>query len=82
MENKQEAFETLTNVANEERKKLEVKNEYQINENYTDGHPNAISDGDEKGKNEIGSSVDILERNKGIVKNLFNNNKTYKGPTL
>jgi hypothetical protein len=48
-----------------------ARNSYQSNAQYDSNHPNAMSDGDEKGKgessNSIGSSVDIQKRNESLM---------------
>lgn len=79
------ASDQLRKVAVEEREgKLFPINEYKPDASeYSAGHPNALSDGDEKGKGEtttIGSKTDITTRNilKGI--NQFNSTKPYTSP--
>jgi hypothetical protein len=79
------ASEQLRNVATDEREgKLFPINEYKpVSSEYSAGHPNALSDGDEKGKGEvqsIGSKTDILTRNnlKGV--NQFAENRPYTSP--
>jgi len=49
-------------LAEQYRKEHISRNSYDTNGQYNSNHPNANSDGDEKGKNEIGSSVDIQNR--------------------
>lgn len=74
----------LEQIANTERIKNIVNNIY----NYTSpsniygaGHPNALSDGDDKGKgensNSIGGLTDINTRIANIAKNKYNQNNTY-----
>jgi hypothetical protein len=63
-------------------RKLEIaKNDYNENDKYEVGHPDALSTGDEKGKGEkdgqIGGLTDIKTREKLMTKNKFNKNKEY-----
>ncbi len=62
-----------------------ARNDYNYNDEYSVGHSDALSTGDEKGKGEvngqIGSATDIKERNKEIVKNKFNKNREYNAGT-
>ena len=48
---------------------------------YNVGHPNAKSDGDEKGKGEnndsIGGLTDITKREQSATRNMYNNNRPY-----
>lgn len=70
-------------IGNVERPVTIGRNVYneQPGSDYGANHPNALSDGDEKGKGErfgqIGSSVDILERNARVSNNKFNSSYTY-----
>lgn len=63
------------------RDQLIAKNIYNKNDMYVDSHPNALSDGDEKGRGEvngvIGTSTDIRKRDELIAKNMFNKNRQY-----
>ena len=83
--NKKESYEILTDVGNVERKTLTAKNEYNVIDQYSENHPNALSDGDEAGKglngDSIGSLTDKTERKKLAAKNVFNQNNQYKGPS-
>jgi len=58
-----------------------VKNSYKCGEEYVSGHKNAISDGDELGKDEnngqVGSLTDIKQRSCSLIKNPYNSNKPY-----
>jgi len=72
--------EILTKIANDERNKLFSKSEYDPTEEYNSNHPNALSDGDNKGKGEngtIGSQADILARQDLLGKNSFNKQNSY-----
>lgn len=79
------ASEQLRKVAVDEREgKLFPINEYKpVSSEYSAGHPNALSDGDEKGKGEtqtIGNKTDILTRSalKGV--NQFTDSNPYTSP--
>ena len=67
------------------RKNLIAKNDYDNNDQYSVGHPDALSTGDENGRGEnngvIGTSVDIKMREKSIAKNKFNKNNEYNAGT-
>jgi hypothetical protein len=64
-------------LAEQFRKEHISKNAYGLNGEYNSNHPNAKSDGDEKGKNEIGSSVDIQNRISNLTRNVYNENNGY-----
>lgn len=58
------------------------RNQYSYNNGYGINHPNAISDGDNKGKGqnesgEVGSKVDILTRTETLARNRYTNNNGY-----
>lgn len=79
------ASEQLRKVATEVRDgKLIPINEYKpTSSEYGATHPNALSDGDNKGKGEtetIGNQTDIVERTKLTVINQFSENKQYTTP--
>ena len=77
----------LSLIAEQERKKLFPKNDYNYGNLYSSTNPDALATGDEQGKgtggdldvyNTIaGSSVDNVERKNEIKINKFNSNKTY-----
>jgi hypothetical protein len=71
----------LLESQSEFRDKLLAKNPQGKLDEYSIGHPNALSDGDEKGKGEnngsIGSATDINERNRLLAKNRYNKLKEY-----
>jgi len=86
--NQKQPGEALTNSSDTFRKQMTVKNTYQISdtEGYSPSHPNALSDGDDKGKgnaiylgvygNDIGTRTDIMgngEANTGRMNNLKTN---------
>jgi hypothetical protein len=57
------------------------RNAYSKNDEYNGSHPNALSTGDEKGKDEnggqIGSSSDILARERMLKFKKFSSNNPY-----
>ena len=63
------------------------KNDYNTNDEYSSVHPDALADGDSLGRgtgvfldvynNGAGTTEDLTERKKTIVKNKFNSSKTY-----
>jgi len=67
------------------RKVLIAKNEFDVNDQYTVGHPDALSTGDENGKGEmngdVGGATDIKVRKTLIAKNKFNYNREYNAGT-
>lgn len=67
------------------RTKLIAKNDFNKNDEYTAGHPDALSTGDENGKGEkngeIGSATDIKKRKTLLTKNKFSSNKEYNSGT-
>ena len=71
----------LETISAEFREKNLAKNSYSNNDDYNTSHPNALSDGDNKGKGEnngkVGSSADIQAREKSLTKNRFSPNKPY-----
>lgn len=69
----------LKQVAVEEREgKLIPVNTYKPNSfEYGSTNPNALSDGDDKGKDSIGSKTDIEERSKLLGVNNYKENNTY-----
>ena len=71
----------LETISKEFRDKTLAKNSYSNNDDYGVSHPNALSDGDNKGTGEnsgsIGSATDIQSREKLLVKNKFSPNKPY-----
>ena len=77
----------LSTYAEQERKKLFPKNDYNTANLYSVVNPDAIADGDIKGRgtgtyldvynNDAGTSVDNVERKNEIKINKYNQNKTY-----
>lgn len=76
----------LEDMGNTFRPEQLVKSIYNSNNEYNAGNKNALSDGDEKGKNdngsgEAGSATDIKTRETLLVKNKFNKNREYNSHT-
>lgn len=63
------------------RRANKARNTYTDNDDYNSGHPNALSDGDEKGRgqqqNQVGTRTDIGKREELATKNIFNKNNPY-----
>jgi hypothetical protein len=78
---------SLSAIAELERKKLFPRNDYNTSNLYSSTNPDALATGDELGKgtggdldvynNNAGAIQDIIERKKEIVINKFNQDKTY-----
>ena len=78
---------SLSTIAELERKKLFPRNDYNTSNSYSSTNPDALATGDELGKgtggdldvynNNAGAIQDIIERKKEIVINKFNQDKTY-----
>lgn len=62
-----------------------VRNDYNNNNQYNVGSPEALSTGDEKGKGElngqVGGATDIKTRDAEIAKNKYNKNREYNAGT-
>ena len=78
----------LTAIADVERKKNIVKNDYnQQGNSYSSTNPDALADGDEMGRGtgvfldvynqSVGTSVDVVERKNEIKINKYQPNKPY-----
>jgi len=78
---------SLSEIAEQERKKLFPKNNYNTSNMYSAVNPDALADGDEQGKGtggdldvyntSAGNIVDNIERKNEIKINKFNSSKTY-----
>jgi hypothetical protein len=78
---------SLSAIAELERKKLFPRNDYNTSNLYSSTNPDALATGDELGKgtggdldvynNNAGAIQDIIERKKEIVINKFTQDKTY-----
>jgi len=64
-------------ISDKFRQELVARNVYNEKQNYDSSHPNANSDGDEKGKNEIGNSTDVKKRTELLAKNIYKSNNKY-----
>jgi len=85
--NQKQPGQTLTSLSDAERKKLISRNPYNAVDEYNTSHPNAVSDGDPKGKgnakflgvydnDNTGGSIDILgngEAHTGRIGNVTTN---------
>lgn len=75
----------LQDISEQFRKREVVRNDYNNNDQYSGTHPDAMSDGDDKGKGEkngsIGSATDIKTREQQMVKNKFSKNNPYNDST-
>ena len=62
-----------------------AKNDYGNNDQYTAGHPDALSTGDQDGKGEVngqvGGATDIKMRDCLATKNKYNKNREYNAGT-
>jgi len=77
----------LSKIAEAERAKLFPKNDYKQTNEYSDVNPNALADGDEKGKGtggdldvyntSAGNLTDNIERVGDLKFNKYSNNKPY-----
>jgi len=77
----------LSDIAEQERKKLFPRNDYNTKNQYSATNKDALADGDELGRgtgnfldvynNNAGTIIDITERKNEIKINKFNQNKTY-----
>jgi hypothetical protein len=80
----------LSKIAAAERAKLFPKNDYNTGNQYSSVNPNALADGDEKGRGtgnfldvynqNIGTRTDVIERKNEIKVNEYQVNKPYTTP--
>lgn len=75
----------LEEISVQFRKAQLNRNPYDKNNEFGASHPNALSDGDDKGKGEnngsVGSKTDISQRKLSEAKNKYNKNKEYNDST-
>jgi len=75
----------LQDISEEFRKNNISRNTYTNNDVYEQGHPNALSDGDEKGKgrveDSVGGATDIFKRHESASRNDYNKNRPYDSST-
>ena len=71
----------LLKNSEEFREKNKSRNKYTDNDDYNTGHPNALSDGDDRGRgqvsDQVGTSTDIKKREELSTKSKFNKNNPY-----
>ena len=90
-EQQQQPGAKLSDFAKAERDKLFPKNLYSPkSDNYGPQHPNALSDGDDKGRGtavflgirdqETGTKIDILTRKDNVKTNAYNSGNGYTVP--
>lgn len=82
----------LSDIAKMERAKLFPKNDYETNNKYSSVNPDALADGDDRGKGtggdldvhnqKAGAVQDITERTSLIVGNEFKPTTPYTTPTV
>ena len=82
---------SLTTIAESERKKLLPKNDYSTSFEYNSTNPDALASGDEFGKGTgnfldtnnkaAGGSLDVAERVNEIKINQYSSDKPYGAPT-
>lgn len=67
------------------RKREIARNDYDQNDFYNAGHPDALSTGDEDGKGEVngqvGGATDIKKRGTLLTKNKYTKNREYNAGT-
>jgi hypothetical protein len=67
------------------RKTNIARNDFDNNDQYSVGHPDALSTGDENGKGEVngrvGGTTDIKQRECLAAKNCYNKNREYNAGT-
>lgn len=81
----------LSQIADAERQKLIPKNDYKTSNQYSATNPDAIADGDTKGKgtgnfldvnnDKAGAIQDIIERKSEIVINRYKKDSPYTTPS-
>lgn len=75
----------LEDISVQFRKKNVARNDYDENDKYEAGHPNALSTGDEKGKGlvneQVGGATDIKTRETAMARNKYNRNREYNDAT-
>ena len=76
----------LSQIAEDQRKKLIPKNDFKPDNQYSTVHPDALADGDKSGRgigsldinnDSIGTSTDILKRKDELKVNKFSTNNPY-----
>ena len=77
----------LSQIADEQRRKLFARNDFKENNQYSSVHPDALADGDKLGRgtgieldiynNNIGTAQDVVERKNDLKINKFSPNNPY-----
>ena len=76
----------LSQIAEEQRRKMFARNDFQEENQYSTVHPDAIADGDKIGRGtgdfdvynqKAGTSTDIFERKDDLKINKYSNNNPY-----
>lgn len=77
----------MSKIAEEQRKRLFPRNDYKPENQYSSVHPDAIANGDTKGRGNgismdvydqnIGTSVDVTERKDDLKVNKYSTNNPY-----
>jgi len=71
----------LLENSDEYRQRNKARNTFTSEDDYNTGHPNALSDGDERGRgqqqNQVGTATDIRKREELATKSMFNKNNPY-----
>jgi hypothetical protein len=77
----------LSQIADEQRRKLFARNDFKENNQYSSVHPDALADGDKLGRgtgieldiynNNIGTAQDVVERKNDLKVNKFSPNNPY-----
>jgi hypothetical protein len=75
---KEEGKSSVVAAANILRPRMMGTNLYSPSDPYSEAHPNAVADGDEKGRNEIGNIIDIEARNRMLGTNKYSANRPYR----
>jgi hypothetical protein len=70
----------LNDIAPSTRDTMVARNRYNPANRYEAGHPDVISDGDDKGRDDIGNSIDIEQRNVNSARNYYSKARPYTGP--
>lgn len=70
----------LNDIAPSTRDTMVARNKYNAANRYEAGHPDVTSDGDDKGRENIGNSIDIEQRTVQSARNYYGKGRPYTGP--
>jgi hypothetical protein len=70
----------LNDIAPSARETMLARNRYNGANRYEAGHPDVNSDGDDRGRENIGNSIDTEQRTIQSARNYYNSNRRYTGP--